>query len=429
MDPGQAQRGAESIVPVAAPRPALGELVRVFARIGLLGFGGPAGQVALMHRELVEERRWLSDEEFLHGLNFCHLLPGPEAQQLATYAGWRLGGARGGLAAGLLFVLPGALVMLVLSAVYVLAAGGPLLAGAFLGVKAAVLAVVAQALARVAGRALDARWKRGVALASLVALSLAEVPFPAVVLAAAVVGALFAGRAAAPSVTSDAPRPGVARTLATATGWGLAWVAPVVLVRVALGEGHVLWRLGVFFARLAASSFGGAYAALAYMAQQAVETQGWLAAGEMADGLGLAETTPGPLILVTQFVGFVAAWRAPGGLPQGLAALLGAGLTTWVVFAPSFLWIFALAPWVERLRASRRLASGLAAITASTVGVLGSLALWFAGHVLFPRGGVDVRASAIALVAGVLLVRLRRSVGEVVGVAAVLGMLLGLARA
>jgi chromate transporter len=428
----------------APTTPSFAELLRVCWRIGWLSFGGPAGQIALMHRELVDERKWIGEAQFLSALNFCHLLPGPEAQQLATYIGWKLHGARGGLAAGLLFVIPGAAVMLGLSLLYVSAARLDWFPALFLGIKAAVIAIVVQALLRVGGRALTTGFARWLAAAAFIALFLFSLPFPLVVLAAGLAGAVAAGvrpgwlklHVAVPD--SEAPRPRVRRTLATVAAWLAIWAAPMLLVLVTLGQGHVLWRIGWFFSELAVVTFGGAYAVLAYMAQQAVQTHGWLSAGEMADGLGLAETTPGPLILVTQFVGFMAGARGGGVLGTLGGGLAGAALTTWVTFAPCFLWIFALAPWIDRLQSSRRLAGGLAALTAAVVGVIGNLSLWFALHVLFARVGevhwgpvrtlapdwtsFDWRAGLLAALAGVLLVVLKRGVFTTLAVCAACGL-------
>lgn len=425
------------------------DFVRASARIGWLSFGGPAGQIALMHRELVEERQWIGEAQFLSALNFCHLLPGPEAQQLATYIGWKLHGVRGGLAAGLLFVIPGALVMLGLSLLYVSAAHLGWFAALFLGVKAAVSAIVVQALIRVGGRALTTAFKRWVAVAAFAALFLFALPFPLVVLGAGLAGTIVAGIRpewlalhATPPATNTA-RPRVWKTIATIAAWLAIWALPMALVLVLLGLQHVLWRIGIFFSQLAVVSFGGAYAVLAYMAQQAVQTQGWLSAGEMADGLGMAETTPGPLILVTQYVGFIAGWRGGGVLGPLGGGLAAAALTTWVTFAPCFLWIFAFAPWIDRLQSAKRLQGGLAALTAAIVGVIGNLSLWFAVQVLFTRvtalhwGPVhgiapdwtsfDWRAGLLAVVAAVLLIRLKWGVLPVLALCAAGGLALRMA--
>jgi chromate transporter len=429
---------------LAPATPSFRELVRAFARIGCLSFGGPAGQIALMQHEIVDERKWVDQGAYLRALNLCHLLPGPEAQQLATWIGWRLHGVRGGLAAGLLFVVPGALVMLGLSLLYAFAAGLGWFAALFLGIKAAVLAIVAQALIRVGKRALGTSFKLLLAAMAFVALALFDAPFPLVILAAGLIGAAIGARrpdwlgahAHGGGAPASASRRQLARsTLATVLVWLAIWLVPMAAIAATLGTGHVLWDIGAFFSRLAVVTFGGAYAVLAYMAQAAVENYGWLSAGEMADGLGLAESTPGPLIMVTQFVGFLAAWRDPAPFSPLLAGLLGAGLTTWVTFAPCFLWIFACAPWMDRLERMAALQAALAAITAAVVGVIAQLALWFAVHVLFARPetaqfglpditSLDWRAALIAVGAALLLFRLRRNVLEVLGAAALAGLVL-----
>ena len=427
-----------------SPRPSFGDLLRVFTRIGFLSFGGPAGQIALMHREIVEERGWVEEGAFLRALNLCHLLPGPEAQQLATWIGWRLHGVRGGLAAGMLFVIPGAAVMLGLSLLYVAAAGLGWFAAVFLGIKAAVLAIVAQALIRVGGRALGTRFKLVVAALAFVALSLLYAPFPLVILVAGATGALvhtwrprWLGKLKPPppEIAPASRRRVAAATLATIAVWLAIWAAPMALIALTLGTGHVLWDIGAFFSKLAVVTFGGAYAVLAYMAQQAVENLHWLGVGEMADGLGLAESTPGPLIMVTQFVGFLAAYRDPTPFTPLVAGVLGAGLTTWVTFAPCFLWIFACAPWMDRLERVPRLQAALAAITAAVVGVIANLALWFALHVLFARMGAsglpdpasfDWRAGLITALAGLLLFRFKWSVLLTLAICAALGLGLAL---
>ena len=424
--------------------PSFPNLLRVFTHIGFLSFGGPAGQIALMHREIVEERAWVEEGAFLRALNLCHLLPGPEAQQLATWIGWRLHGVRGGLAAGMLFVIPGAAVMLGLSLLYVAAAGLGWFAALFLGIKAAVLAVVAQALIRVGGRALGTRFKLVLAALAFLALSFLRAPFPLVILGAAVVGARVYTRRPEwlgklkpppPDAAPASRRRIAAATFATIAVWLAIWAAPMALIALTLGTGHVLWDIGAFFSKLAVVTFGGAYAVLAYMAQQAVGTMGWLGVGEMADGLGLAESTPGPLIMVTQFVGFLAAYRDPAPFTPLVAGVLGAGLTTWVTFAPCFLWIFACAPWMDRLERVPRLQAALAAITAAVVGVIANLALWFALHVLFARmlasglpdpASFDWRAGLIAALAGLLLFRFKRGVPLTLAVCAALGLGLGL---
>jgi chromate transporter len=428
--------------------PSFAELTRVSARIGFLSFGGPAGQIALMHRELVDERRWVDEDEYLQALNLCHLLPGPEAQQLATWIGWKHHGWAGGLVSGALFVIPGALVMLALSILYGFAADLHWFAALFLGIKAAVLAIIAQALLRIAGRALKTPIQRVLAIVAFAALFLFDAPFPLVVLAALALGALIGAKRPALLALKAAGPAGEAHsqpwsaTLKAVTVWLAIWAAPMVAVFVLLGPDSVLWDIGVFFSQLAVVTFGGAYAVLAYMAQEAVSGFGWLSAGEMADGLGLAETTPGPLIMVTQFVGYLAAFRDPGPLDPLVAGVLGAALTTWVTFAPCFLWIFAMAPWMDRLQRAPALKGGLAAVTAAVVGVIANLALWFALHVLFARvemltvgpvrlqwpelSSFDWRAAAISVAALVLIFGFKRGIVTTLGVTAAMGLALGL---
>ncbi len=393
--------------PPPVPRlPTLGEATLVWAKIGLLSFGGPAGQIALMHRELVERRRWIGEQRFLHALNYCMLLPGPEAQQLAVYIGWLLHRTPGGLIAGLLFVLPGALVMLALSMVYVLWRQVPVVDAALFGIKAAVLAIVLQALLRIGGHALKTRMLQATAVVAFIAIYVFQVPFPLIILGAGLFGLLLSlWPSAVPGGTlatgtgneasaidglfaagaPDHVRPSTARALRVLAVWLPLWLGPVAILYWLTGADSVWSSIGTFFSGMAVVTFGGAYAVLAYVAQAAVDSYQWLVPGEMADGLGLAETTPGPLILVLQFVGFLGAYRQPGGLDPMLAGTLGAGLTLWVTFAPCFLWIFLGAPFVEALRGNRALSMALAAITAAVVGVIFNLAIWFALHVLFAQ--------------------------------------------
>ncbi len=381
------------------------EAVRAWARIAALSFGGPAGQIAVMHRILVEEKRWIGEARFLHALNYCMLLPGPEAQQLAVYIGWLLHGTRGGLVAGALFVLPGFVAILALSYVYALLGKVPIVEGLFFGLKAAVLAVVVQAVVRIGSRSLKNGAMRGIAAIAFVAIFLLDAPFPAIVLTAAVIGYLGGraglaafqgggGHASPGPVVPDAEtalgeslpdhaRPGLGWSLRVSIVLLVLWLGPVAGLLLWLGPDDVFSRIAVFFSQMAVVTFGGAYAVLAYVAQEAVDTYGWLAPGEMLDGLGMAETTPGPLIMVTQFVGFMGAYRDAGPLAPLVAATLGAVLTTWVTFVPCFLWIFLGAPFVERLRQNRALSAALAAITAAVVGVILNLAIWFAIHTLF----------------------------------------------
>lgn len=359
----------------------------VWARIGLLSFGGPAAQIALMHRVLVDERRWLDERNFLSALSFCMLLPGPEAMQLATYSGWRLHGVKGGLAAGLLFVAPGALFVLALSMLYAAVGATPPAAALFTGVKAAVLAIVLEALIRVGRRALRGWMDWIVAAAAFVALFFLSLPFPLVIAAAAFAGYLRPPEAPAAPHVGEPIR--LSQTAGTVLVWLSVWLLPLFAVAAIFGTDHVLAQVAWFFSMLAVVTFGGAYAVLAYMAQEAVQGYHWLSAGEMLDGLGLAETTNGPLILVTEFVGYIAAYRFGGG-PPVLMGVLGALVTLWATFAPCFLWIFAAAPYIERLTSAPRLAASLRTVTAAVVGVIGNLSVWFGLHVLF--GEVSTQA-------------------------------------
>jgi chromate transporter len=389
------------------------EALRTWTRIALLSFGGPAGQIAVMHRILVEEKRWIGEERFLHALNYCMLLPGPEAQQLATYVGWLLHGTRGGLAAGTLFVLPGFVAIMLFSIVYVTFGAHPLVEGLFLGLKAAVIALVTEALLRIGRRALRNRTSLAVAISAFVLLAFFDTPFPIIIIAAAVAGFVLtrAGRSdflaggdhshAEAAAGSPPPAAEVMLTRVTPSGWRTAkilliwlplWLAPVFVFALTLGKDHVLTDVGEFFSKMAVVTFGGAYAVLTYVAQQAVEHYGWVTPAEMLDGLGLAETTPGPLILVVQFVGFLAAYHEPGSAAPLLAGTIAACLTVWVTFVPCFLWIFLGAPYVESLRQNRALSGALAAITAAVVGVIAHLALWFTLHALF----AEVRTHELA---------------------------------
>jgi chromate transporter len=361
--------------------PSFAEALRVWAKIGILSFGGPAGQIALMHRVLVEEKKWIDEPRYLSALNFCMLLPGPEAMQLATYVGWRLHGLKGGLTAGLLFVVPGALVVLALSMLYAALGKLPVAEALMMGVKAAVLAIVVEALLRIARRGLKARADQVLAAAAFVAIFFFGVPFPLIVLAAAIFGFMRNSGASA-AVSEPAPPVPIIQTVATTAVWLAIWIVPLLGVAAWFGSSHVLAQIGLFFSKLAVVTFGGAYAVLAYMAQDVVQHFGWLSAGEMVDGLGLAETTPGPLILVTEFVGFLASFRHGGGNPWAMG-VLGAAITLWATFAPCFLWIFVGAPYIEWLRTAPRLQSALAAVTAAVVGVILNLTVWFALHVLF----------------------------------------------
>lgn len=425
--------------------PSFAELLRVFGEIGIMSFGGPAGQIALMHRMLVDERRWLGEQQFLSALNFCMLLPGPEAMQLATYAGWRLHGVAGGLAAGLLFVLPGAALIFALSVLYLTYGATPLAATLFIGIKAAVVVIVVEALLRVARRAMKTRLDWWIAAIAFVAIFVFAVPFPLIILGAALIG-YAANRAHTPagaggnvaSAIESAPV-GLADTARTVALWLAIWIVPLALMTLALGSEHVLAHIAWFFSKLAVVTFGGAYAVLAYMAQEVAGSYRWLTPGEMLDALGLAETTPGPLILVTEFVGAIAAARADGGVDLWMA-LAGALVTLWATFAPCFLWIFAGAPYIERLNAAPRLRSALAGVTAAVVGVILNLTVWFAIHVLFRQvapvqlgplrmtlpelATLDWRALTLTAVAAVLLLVWHRSLAMTLAVSAALALVL-----
>ena len=368
------------------------EAMKVWARIAALSFGGPAGQIAVMHRIIVEEKKWIGENRFLHALNYCTLLPGPEAQQLAIYIGWLMHKTKGGLVAGTLFVLPGLLAIMALSWVYVLLGKVTMVQGLFFGLKAAVLVIVIEAVLRVGRRALKNNTLRGMAVAAFVALFFYDVP-------------------------------NLRWSLSIATILLALWLVPVAALYLALGGDNVFTQIAVFFSKMAVVTFGGAYAVLAYVAQQAVDTYQWVTPGEMLDGLGMAETTPGPLIMVTQFVGFLGAWRQPGSMNPLLAATLGGLLTTWVTFVPCFLWIFFGAPFVEALRANRALGAAMGAITAAVVGVILNLAVWFALNVLFSErtpvrflgatvdlpvlGSVDLASLAFSLAAAVAIFRFK----------------------
>jgi chromate transporter len=378
-----------------------GEALRFWFKLGFISFGGPAGQIAIMHRELVEERRWISEERFLHALNFCMLLPGPEAQQLAIYIGWLKHRTVGGVAAGVLFVLPGFLLITVVSAIYVTFSNWSPMQGVLFGLKAAVLAVVLEAVVRIARRALKDRLSWFIAAGAFVGIFALAIPFPVIVLGAALVG-FFAERRRPPLlpqsdlVSTAAGEVNSAPKQASALASGVRiltvclvlWFAPLLLIYATLGSSHVLMLEGVFFSKMAVVTFGGAYAVLAYVAQEAVQHYEWLTPADMMQGLALAETTPGPLILVLTFVGFVAAFRDAAPFDPMTAGVLGALLTTWVTFVPCFLWILLGAPHLERLRSKRALSAALASVTAAVVGVILNLAVWFALHALFAEVSV-----------------------------------------
>jgi chromate transporter len=435
------------------------QAVRTWFAISLQTFGGPAGQIAVMQRILVDEKRWIGQQRFLHALNYCMLLPGPEAQQLATYIGWLLNGLRGGLVAGVLFVLPGILALLGLSAIYVAYGDTTAVSALFAGLAPAVLAIVVQAVIRVGKRALAHRALLALAVAAFVALAAFGIAFPVVVAGAAAIGwalARFAPQAvsagggghgdtedgSAPVIPDDAlhaERPTMRRAIKVIVVGLTLWAAPLVAVGVLVGTSSVFVQQGLFFSGAALVTFGGAYAVLAYVAQRAVEVYGWLAPGEMVRGLALAETTPGPLIMVVQFVAFLGAYRDPGNLDPWAAALLGALLTTWVTFVPCFLFIFLGAPYVERLRGNQGLSAALTGITAAVVGVIANLALYFALHTLFAEtvnvtwgplelelpqlGTLRPISLLIAVAAAVMIFKLRWSILRTLGACAALGLI------
>ncbi|WP_376706331.1 chromate efflux transporter (plasmid) [Mesorhizobium sp. ISC25] len=442
------------------------DAMRVWARVAMLSFGGPAGQIAMMHRIIVEEKRWIGETRFLHALNYCTLLPGPEAQQLAIYIGWLMHKTRGGLVAGILFVLPGAIAIMVLSWIYAIFGNVGAVQALFFGLKAAVLAIVLEAVLRIGRRALRNNVMVGLAAAAFLALFFFHAPFPLVILVAAVIGyvggkmgwAAFRpgnghGKLGGKQVddVDSALGEGVPAHARPSARWWfevaavgfLLWLVPVLGLLAFLGQGNVFTDIAIFFSKMALVTFGGAYAVLAYVAQQGVEHYGWLKPGEMLDGLGMAETTPGPLIMVTQFVGFMGAYRAPGMLNALVAGTLGGLLTTWVTFVPCFLWIFLGAPYMETMRSNKALSAALSAITAAVVGVILNLAIWFALHVLFRElhdmswlGMTldvpvfnSVNIPSLVLTLGAMLAVFRFKVGVIPALAAcsILGVLYGVA--
>jgi chromate transporter len=383
------------------PRPSFAEAFRFWLKLGFISFGGPSGQIALMHAELVERKKWIDEGRFLHALNFCMLLPGPEAQQLATYVGWLMHKTAGGIAAGTLFVLPSAFILWGLSWIYLSFGEVPSIAAAFYGLQIAVMAVVAQSVIRIGQKVLKNAAMWALAGAAFLALAVLHAPFPLIIIGAGITGfvggrlrpELFAildghgaatDSAAAAAYHFETPSPSWGRSLKVLLIGLAVWFAPVIGVGWWLGRDHAVFQMGVFFSKAASVTFGGAYAVLPYVAQQAVERFGWLSTNQMLVGLGLAESTPGPLIMVLQFVGFVGGWQHPGGLTPLAAATIGAAITTWCTFVPCFLWIFLGGPSVERLRGNQLLSAALSAITAAVVGVILNLAVWFAWHVILP---------------------------------------------
>jgi chromate transporter len=437
-----------------------GEAFRVWLKIALLSFGGPAGQIAVMHRILVDEKRWISDARFLHALNYCMLLPGPEAQQLATYIGWLLHRTAGGIMAGGLFILPGVIAIMGLSYIYAGFGHVGLVAAIFFGLKAAVLAIVIQAVVRVGKRALRNGVMIGLAVAAFVAIFFFNAPFPLIIVAAGLIG-FFGARAGRSEFAGgghgggkstavvdnligdqlpDHVRPNLSRALRVSAVWLLLWLVPVIALLALYGEANVFSQIAVFFSKMAMVTFGGAYAVLAYVAQQAVEHYHWVQPREMLDGLGMAETTPGPLIMVLQFVGFMAAFRDPGSLSPMLAGTLGGLLATWVTFTPCFLWIFLGAPFIESMHGNKALAGSLSAITAAVVGVILNLSIWFAIHTVFREvtpihafglsfempvlGSVDPAALLLSLAAAIAIFRFGIGMLTVLAASCAAGLLL-----
>jgi chromate transporter len=456
----------DSLTLLSRPEPvSLRAAFWVWLRISLLSFGGPAGQIAMMHRILVDEKRWIGEHRFLHALNYCMVLPGPEAQQLATYIGWLMHKTRGGLVAGGLFVLPGVISIMALSWIYALYGKVGIVSALFFGLKCAVLAVVLQAVVRIGSRALKTGVMRAFAAVSFALIFFFGVPFPIIILAAGVIG-YIAGRRGVPAfsiggghaagkgaVVADEDtllggelpihaRPGLGQTVRRSLIWLAIWLTPVALLLIVLGSGNVFSQIATFFSTMAVVTFGGAYAVLAYVAQQAVENYHWLSAREMLDGLGMAETTPGPLIMVLQFVGFMAGFRNPGLLPPLLAGTIGGLLATWVTFVPCFLWIFLGAPFIERLRGNPAVTGALSAITAAVVGVVLNLAAWFAIHTIFgdvsrfvagplhfdlPRlSSVDIWALMLTALSVLAVFRLKIGMLPTLGAASLAGVALSL---
>ena len=426
------------------PAPTFRNAFLFWLKLGFISFGGPTGQIAIMHQELVEKRKWISNARFLHALNYCMLLPGPEAQQLATYVGWLLHRTLGGIVAGGLFVLPSIFVLWGLSFVYVAYGKIPWIAAIFYGLKPAVLAIVAAAVIRIGKKALKNEVMWSIALLAFVAIFFFKIPFPIIIISAGLIGLagerfwskkflIFSGHGSKAgqeeSVISDEDaspehtRPSVARAVRVAALWLAIWWGPVILAIAWLGPDHTIAKEGVFFGKAAVVTFGGAYAVLPYVAQQAVEQYQWLQAPQMLDGLGLAETTPGPLIMVVQFVGFLGGWNHPGALPPLVAATLGALITTWTTFTPCFLWIFLGGPHIEQLRGNQKLTAALSTVTAAVVGVIMNLAVWFGLHVFLPASGrPDFFAIAVAVVAFLGMLKWKWDIIPVVLGAGLLGL-------
>ena len=424
----------DGVPPQGSQHPTFREAFRFWLKLGFISFGGPTGQIAIMHAELVEKKKWISEARFLHALNYCMLLPGPEAQQLATYVGWLLHKTWGGIVAGALFIIPSIFILWALSYIYVAFGTIPWIAAIFYGLKPAVLAIVAAAVLRIGSRALKNEVMWTLSAAAFVAIFFFHVPFPLIILSAAAIGFFGGkwwrdkflvirghGKVKADSVLDDASavpdhaKPSWSRALRVGIVWVILWSAPVLLLTFWLGSNHTVVQEGIFFSKAALVTFGGAYAVLPYVAQQAVQTHRWLSAGQMLDGLGLAETTPGPLIMVTQFVGFLGGWNHPGQLPPLAAATLGALVTTWTTFTPCFLWIFLGGPYIEKLRGNEALTTTLSAVTAAVVGVVLNLAVWFGLHVILPGNGmVDWFAIVVGTITFIGMVRWKWDIVPVV---------------
>ena len=418
--------------------PSFGEALRFWLKLGFVSFGGPSGQIAMMHTELVEKKRWIDNARFLHALNFCMLLPGPEAQQLAIYIGWLLHKTRGGIVAGAFFVIPSIFILWALSYVYVAFGNIPWIAAIFYGLKPAVLAIVAAAVIRIGGKALKNAVMWSLALAAFVAIYFFRVPFPLIIISAGILGLVgsrilpqyFRGEVAQPldvdlaSKTGRRAKPMWLHALKISTTWIVIWALPLALAGIFLGTQHTIFREGIFFSKAAVVTFGGAYAVLPYVSQQAVEHYHWLTAPQMLDGLGLAETTPGPLIMVLQFVGFLGAWNHPGNLPPLVSATLGALVTTWTTFVPCFLWVFLGAPYIEKLRDVKLLTAALSTVTAAVVGVILNLAVWFGLHVIFPGNEkMDWFALGLCAVAFIAMLRFKIDIIPVVLASGLLGLI------
>ena len=418
--------------------PSFGEAFRFWLKLGFVSFGGPSGQIAMMHTELVEKKRWIDNPRFLHALNFCMLLPGPEAQQLAIYIGWLLHKTRGGIVAGALFVIPSIFILWALSYIYVAFGNIPWIAAIFYGLKPAVLAIVAAAVIRIGSKALKNAVMWSLALAAFVTIYFFRVPFPLIIISAGILGLIgnkilpeyFRGEIAHPldvdlaSNLAERAKLSWLHALKISAAWVVIWALPLALTGIFLGTDHTIFREGIFFSKAAVVTFGGAYAVLPYVSQQAVEHYHWLTAPQMLDGLGLAETTPGPLIMVLQFVGFLGAWNHPGNLPPLVSATLGALVTTWTTFVPCFLWVFLGAPYIEKLREVRLLTAALSTVTAAVVGVILNLAVWFGLHVIFPGNEkVDWFALGLCAAAFIAMLRFKIDIIPVVLASGLLGLI------